>query len=864
MSASKIQKLIYHTTHNRPTLNRALDAFGRGLNRVGIKWRTGFARHRAVVEVSHDPAEIQRTIDTLVPCNNSPGWSVVWHSPVARQAALQRVPVAQVMELDRLGIEPQKLSGLFSVGGSEGNCPLVEDGTDSYDHHIKYKEAEGVKERTYHGLIAAARSLQATGIEEDKRADLLLAFWWRAKGFRECDWETGIGALEFIPRLVEFLQRSHLNSKQIEAYLKTVLELGKQVGPNILLASAITLGEMGIHPDQIATLQTVAFRTAKTNRIYAGDLLGEISSMSRALLDFGLSEVGVAMGATLVSLFEEGQNAVEARRALARELMIRTKDQPGALQLVTRFKLANEVGFLFNDSTTPPEVKEAVIANADQIVAESWDKLLNGRPSSELPRVFEFCARVMAEKAQFAYNRINAVAERTKKPTITVYVLSTAYKLNIENLVDQFLERGLSHAEAAAQIAAFQAEVARRESEGLSYFEAQLAVAQDWLDRDLLSRYTQPVYLKIPSGSDPASYVQEKLQELAALARANNYDIVFVDHSTVRTPNVTHQGDPSDFHKGRALARALEIVDPERQLRAWVYQVGRWEVPELAQERPNMVAINIYDGRIYESHTGGQKSDWLPLDDHGEFIGISWDADGNERYTDYLVITKNGNGRYVVKSAADTFEAEFHRAFNQLRAPVQPIKIPHLDILFVCNANHDRSPLAEFLMRRLMAERVEVAENIRVSSAGLIVDEWLEQEGPKKENPLIPSSGTRRLLDQRQIDHSQFRKRKVDSAMVAQADIIFVMTQRQKGVLLERFPEIAGKVHVLREYAGYSEQDRDIPTPRTFNYQTTYMFEEALARALQKMAGEELRLVRRIPKRAFRGQPQNDDYQAAA
>jgi protein-tyrosine-phosphatase len=163
-------------------------------------------------------------------------------------------------------------------------------------------------------------------------------------------------------------------------------------------------------------------------------------------------------------------------------------------------------------------------------------------------------------------------------------------------------------------------------------------------------------------------------------------------------------------------------------------------------------------------------------------------------------------------------------------------------------------------MRKLVDERVEGADKIAIVSAGLATDAWLKRKGPKKEFPLAPSSGTRRLLEQKGIDYDYFSKQQLDRATVEPANIIFVMTRREKRVLLERFPQAEDKVFVLREYAGYDKHDWNIPTPRTFNYQTTYLFEEALKRVLRRLGGETLDSVRRVPKKPFRGRP----YEEAA
>ncbi|MBI5700122.1 hypothetical protein HZC35_07470 [Candidatus Saganbacteria bacterium] len=554
----------------------------------------------------------------------------------------------------------------------------------------------------------------------------------------------------------------------------------------------------------------------------------------------------------LISAIQTGWGSLQAKHIMFKYLLDNVGINDRFLKLVERLDLMRETALLLNDPQTPDEYISSLVDLARKEVAKSWSMFLNGRPPEELPRVFEFCAKVMAEKAAFAYEKIRTVGSQSRKPTITVYILSTAYKLKVEKLSDQFRERGMTRDEIAIELRDFHQAIRSKIANGRPYLEARLEVGQEWLSSGRLTRFTQPMLLKIPSGSNPSAEVTQKLQDLASLAETNNYDLIFIDHSTVRTKEVTHQGDPTDFEKGRAIARALDIADLQQNRRKWLFKPNNWEIPKLDPAHPNMIGLNLYDGQIYGSHTGGNKSDWLPIDDHGEFIGVSWDAEGRKHRTNYLVITKNGDNKYHVYTAAQIFDRSLRAALDEIRKPKERVRIAARNILFVCNANHDRSPLAEHLMRKLAAEKVTNAEDLTISSAGLEVDNWLQTRGPKKEYPFLPSSGTRRLLDQKSLDYLSFRKQQLDQSKVSQADVIFVMTRRQKRVLLEKFPDAEGKVFVMREYAGYQERDWDIPTPKIFNYQTRYMFEEALERALRRLSGEKLATVRRLPKKGFR------------
>ncbi len=564
----------------------------------------------------------------------------------------------------------------------------------------------------------------------------------------------------------------------------------------------------------------------------------------------GLLEIGA----------EDGWNTHLSRQRMIHHLREQLGVSAIFIGFVKNLGLHEEIAYLLNDPETPPAEIGAILAIAHGIVRKNWSHILSGRPPEELSRVFEFCARVMAEKAHSTYERIKAIAEQTRKPTVTVYILSTAYKLNIERLADQFLERGLTRGETATLLASYRREVHAKIKDGTPYLEARLEVARDWLKDGRMSRYTHPVYLKVPSARKPSSAVDERLQQLRDLSERKNVDFVFVDHSTVRVKTLKTLGDPHDFEKGRALARALRIVDPRCKRRHWLYKVNGWKIPELSLDRPNMVALNLYDGKVYESHTGGPK-DWLPVDDNGEFVGVSWDAEGNEKRTDYLVVAQDNSQRYRVYLASQLFQLEFRAALAELQTRPPKWRIPTRDILFVCDWNHHRSPLAQFLMRYLLDQRVEGAGEIKVDSAALTLDTFMATRGQKVSDPYLPSARIADLVQQRSANFGSFRKKQVDNQMVAQADVIFVFEERQRDEILTRFPEAVGKVHLLREYAGYAKADWNLPTPKSFNYQTRYIFEEALARALRRLAGEDLQAVHPVPGQPFRGWA---DYKYAA
>jgi ribose 5-phosphate isomerase B len=120
-----------------------------------------------------------------------------------------------------------------------------------------------------------------------------------------------------------------------------------------------------------------------------------------------------------------------------------------------------------------------------------------------------------------------------------------------------------------------------------------------------------------------------------------------------------------------------------------------------------------------------------------------------------------------------------------------------MDILFVCTGNTCRSPMAEVLLKRVLAERG--VQGIRVSSAGIAA-----------EANSRASEGSRMVLPGCE-DLSAHRAKQVDAAMLTGANLVLTMTASHKEILQSQFPPFAAKIHTLEEYAW--GQGTDIADP---------------------------------------------------
>jgi tRNA threonylcarbamoyl adenosine modification protein (Sua5/YciO/YrdC/YwlC family) len=112
--------------------------------------------------------------------------------------------------------------------------------------------------------------------------------------------------------------------------------------------------------------------------------------------------------------------------------------------------------------------------------------------------------------------------------------------------------------------------------------------------------------------------------------------------------------------------------------------------------------------------------------------------------------------------------------------------------LFVCTGNTCRSPMAEAIARRLLAQQLGVPES-GLAARGVKV----ESAGTAAGYGGAASEESERAVKDYGADLSGFSSRPVSVAMVEEADRVWVMTARHKRILEEWMPEHAGKIELL-------------------------------------------------------------------
>jgi protein-tyrosine phosphatase len=121
-----------------------------------------------------------------------------------------------------------------------------------------------------------------------------------------------------------------------------------------------------------------------------------------------------------------------------------------------------------------------------------------------------------------------------------------------------------------------------------------------------------------------------------------------------------------------------------------------------------------------------------------------------------------------------------------------------MKILFVCDGNICRSPMAEALLRQLVSDKG--VEWMEISSAGLVASAWG-----------VAHSQLRRVLGPSYRLVEKRPSRPLTEELVRTSDLILGMENRHIQQILERFPESRGRVDKITSYAGKDGEIRDFP-----------------------------------------------------
>jgi protein-tyrosine-phosphatase len=114
-------------------------------------------------------------------------------------------------------------------------------------------------------------------------------------------------------------------------------------------------------------------------------------------------------------------------------------------------------------------------------------------------------------------------------------------------------------------------------------------------------------------------------------------------------------------------------------------------------------------------------------------------------------------------------------------------------ILFVCTANVDRSPMAEFLLKKMLCDK---------KIGGVIV---ISRGVAATDNNPISKIGQALLLAEDGVYANSHCSKKIEVADVHEADVILAMEQFHVQLLKEKYPFAIEKIYLLNDYGGMRE-----------------------------------------------------------
>ena len=198
----------------------------------------------------------------------------------------------------------------------------------------------------------------------------------------------------------------------------------------------------------------------------------------------------------------------------------------------------------------------------------------------------------------------------------------------------------------------------------------------------------------------------------------------------------------------------------------------------------------------------------------GAHVGLVLD-DGQCRY---------GQASTVVRATDDSIEC--------LREGVVPRsaleRLASMLIVIVCTGNTCRSPMAEALLRRLVAERLDCKPE-ELEGRGVVIASAGISAAPGG----VAAPEAIEIMRQRGLDLSRHESQPLSEKLVRHADVILALTGTHRQAIIRRWPEAAARTLVVRPDGGDIEDP--IGGPAEVYSQCAAQIEEALSQRVETM-----------------------------
>ena len=167
------------------------------------------------------------------------------------------------------------------------------------------------------------------------------------------------------------------------------------------------------------------------------------------------------------------------------------------------------------------------------------------------------------------------------------------------------------------------------------------------------------------------------------------------------------------------------------------------------------------------------------------------------------LVVDGGPCRYAKPSTVVRVEGESWRVLRQgVLSDADIERLAAKVILFVCTGNTCRSPMAEGLCKKLLAERLNCPTDELPKRGFLVLSAGL--------SAMIGAGAAAEALESARklgADLSAHKSRRLSARLLAQADEVIVMTRAHETAIVGMFPGLGPKPRLL------SPEDKDLPDP---------------------------------------------------